>query len=115
MIATEILRGVAQAQNNFNANGGLNGRLLEIVIVNDANKAEQAQQVAAELLKMKNKSILGVIGDSSNDTLKEALTTYQKAGIAIISPTSMDNLLQTQESKVLFRTPPSYRRDISRL
>ncbi|MFN6535343.1 MAG: ABC transporter substrate-binding protein [Nostoc sp. EkiNYC01] len=107
VIATEILRGVAQAQDKFNANGGLNGRLLEIVIANDANNPEQAQQVAAELAKMNNQSILGVIGNSSNDTIKAALTTYQKAGIATLSPTSMGDLSQSKESQVLFRMPPS--------
>lgn len=43
--AQEILRGVAQAQNQFNDNKGLNNRFLEIVIANDDN-TKSAQQVA---------------------------------------------------------------------
>ncbi|MDZ8183938.1 MAG: ABC transporter substrate-binding protein [Nostoc sp. ChiSLP02] len=107
VIATEILRGVAQAQDKFNTNGGLNGQLLEIVIANDANNPEQAKQVATELVKMKNQSILGVIGNSSNDTIKAALITYEKAGIATISPTSTGDLSPSKESQVLFRMTPS--------
>jgi ABC-type branched-subunit amino acid transport system substrate-binding protein len=83
--AQEILRGVAQAQDKFNKNKGLNGKLLEIVIANDSNKSEQAKQVAQELAK--DSSILGVIGHNSSDTTKAALPEYEKAGLAIISPT----------------------------
>ncbi|MFM6369383.1 MAG: ABC transporter substrate-binding protein, partial [Dolichospermum sp.] len=37
-----VLRGVAQAQDQFNRNKGLTGRLLEIVIANDNNDPKQA-------------------------------------------------------------------------
>ncbi|HBY75884.1 MAG TPA: ABC transporter substrate-binding protein, partial [Cyanobacteria bacterium UBA11148] len=35
--AQEILRGVAQAQNEVNRNGGINGMLLKVAIANDEN------------------------------------------------------------------------------
>ncbi|MDF5708701.1 MAG: ABC transporter substrate-binding protein [Nostoc sp. S4] len=50
-LAQEILRGVAQAQNEFNKNNGLNGRLLEMKIANDAGQEQQAKEVAGELVK----------------------------------------------------------------
>ncbi|MEG5062300.1 ABC transporter substrate-binding protein [Microcoleus sp. B3-A4] len=101
-IAKEILRGVAQAQNQFNQKGGLNGRLLEIVIANDANEPEQAKQIAAELVK--DKSVLGVIGHYSSDATKPALDEYNKTELAIISPTSTSTSLQGNN---FFRTVPS--------
>ncbi|MFB2982759.1 ABC transporter substrate-binding protein [Microseira sp. BLCC-F43] len=101
-IAKEILRGVAQAQNEFNEKGGLNGRLLEIVIANDANTPEQAKQIAADLVK--DKSVLGVIGHYSSDATKSALNEYKKAEIATISPTSTSTSLQGDN---FFRTVPS--------
>jgi ABC-type branched-subunit amino acid transport system substrate-binding protein len=94
--AQEILRGVAQAQNQFN-NKGLNNRFLEIVIANDDNK-ESAQQVAQQLAK--DNSILGVIGHNSSDATQKALPEYEKAGLAIISPTAASILLK---SSVFFR------------
>jgi len=94
--AQEILRGVAQAQNQFN-NKGLNNRFLEIVIANDDNK-ESAQQVAQQLAK--DNSILGVIGHNSSDATQKALPEYEKAGLAIISPTATSILLK---SSVFFR------------
>jgi ABC-type branched-subunit amino acid transport system substrate-binding protein len=95
--AKEILRGVAQAQNQFNSNKGLNGRLLEIVIANDSNK-EKAKEVAQELIK--DPSILGVVGHKSSDATKEALPEYEKAKLAVVSPTSTSILLN---SPVFFR------------
>ncbi|MEY3401541.1 MAG: hypothetical protein RLZZ86_1156, partial [Cyanobacteriota bacterium] len=95
--AQEILRGVAQAQNQFNDNKGLNNRFLEIVIANDDNK-ESAQQVAQQLAQ--DDSILGVIGHNSSDATQKALPEYEKAGLAIISPTAASILLK---SSVFFR------------
>jgi ABC-type branched-subunit amino acid transport system substrate-binding protein len=100
--AKEMLRGIAQAQNQFNNSGGSNGRFLEIVIANDGNEPAQAQQVAAELVK--DPSILGVIGHNSSEATQAALDKYEEAELAIISPTSTSILLQ---SDVFFRTVPS--------
>ncbi len=99
LIAQEILRGVAQAQNQFNTQEGLRGRLLEIVIANDGNKPEKAKQVAQELVK--NLSILGVIGHYSGDATQDALPEYEQAKLALISSTTTSILL---DSEVLFRT-----------
>ncbi|MFN7662048.1 MAG: ABC transporter substrate-binding protein, partial [Dolichospermum sp.] len=99
--AQEILRGVAQAQNQFNDNKGLNNRFLEIVIANDDN-TRSAQQVAQQLVK--DNSILGVIGHNSSDATKEALPEYEKAGLAIISPTATSVFLK---KSVFFRTVSS--------
>ncbi|WP_198014997.1 ABC transporter substrate-binding protein [Mastigocladopsis repens] len=104
-LAQEILRGVAQAQNQFNEKGGLNGRLLEIAIANDDNEADNAKQVAAELEK--DSSVLAVIGHNASDTTKAALETYRKAPLAVISPTSTSTLLNDSDNNVFFRTVPS--------
>jgi ABC-type branched-subunit amino acid transport system substrate-binding protein len=95
--AQEILRGVAQAQNQFNSNRGLNGRLLEIVIANDSN-TENAKEVAQELIK--DSPILGVIGHNSSDATQAVLPEYEKAKLAVISPTSTSILLN---NPVFFR------------
>ncbi|PHX54421.1 branched-chain amino acid ABC transporter substrate-binding protein [Tychonema bourrellyi FEM_GT703] len=101
-MAKEILRGVAQAQNQFNQKGGLNGRLLEIVIANDGNEPDRAKQIAAELVK--DPSVLGVIGHNSSDATKQALDEYKLAEVAIISPTSTSTSLRGDN---FFRTVPS--------
>ncbi len=100
--AQEMLRGMAQAQQQLNEKGGLDGRLLEIVIANDGNYPEKAKQVAAELVQ--DKSILGIIGHNSSGATRAALGEYEKAKLPIISPTSTSILLN---SDVFFRTTPS--------
>jgi ABC-type branched-subunit amino acid transport system substrate-binding protein len=96
--AEEMLRGVADAQTRFNAKG-LNNRLLEIVIANDGNNKNLAPQIAKKLAA--NPAILGVIGHNSSGASKAALPEYQKAGLAMVSPTSTSTSLN---GKVFFRT-----------
>ena len=96
-VAQEMLRGVAQAQEQFNQKKGLNGRLLEIVIANDSNK-EKAKEVAQELTK--DPSILGVIGHYSSEATQLALPEYEKAKLAIVAPTSSSTFLK---NPVFFR------------
>ncbi len=98
----EILRGVAQAQHEFNLRRELNDKLLEILIANDNNNPSIAKKVSETLVK--DKSILGVIGHSNSSTTYSALAKYEKAGLSIISPSSTSTFLS---SNVLFRTVPS--------
>ena len=88
--AEEMLRGIAQAQTNFNQKG-LQGRLLEIIIVNDSNDPSKAQAVAEKIVN--NPNILGVIGHNSSSASGKGLEEYEKAGIAMISPTSTSTSL----------------------
>ncbi|MFN6535829.1 MAG: ABC transporter substrate-binding protein [Nostoc sp. EkiNYC01] len=99
--AQEILRGVAQSQDQFNVNGGRDGRSLEIVIANDGDNEKQAEQIAQYLV---DTSVLGVIGHGKSWTTQAALPIYKKAGMPIISPTSSANNLSGNN---FFRTTPS--------
>ncbi|BAZ53473.1 TPR repeat-containing protein [Nostoc sp. NIES-4103] len=97
--ATEILKGVAQAQDEFNEKGGLKGQLLNIVITDDNNEQSQAQIVAQELIR--DPKVLGVIGHNGSAVSQAALVKYEGAGLAMISPTSTSTKLK---NKVFFRT-----------
>jgi ABC-type branched-subunit amino acid transport system substrate-binding protein len=100
--AKEVLRGVADAQTKFNDAGGLNGRLLEIIIANDGDNPDIAKRVAQLLAA--NPAVLGVIGHTSSETSSPALPKYEKAGMAMVSPATTSSSLK---SKVFFRTVPS--------
>ncbi|MFN6536644.1 MAG: ABC transporter substrate-binding protein [Nostoc sp. EkiNYC01] len=102
-LAKEILRGVAQAQQEFNENNGLNGRLLEMKIANDAGQPQQATEVAADLVK--DLSILGIIGHNNSESTEAALEEYNKTDIPVISPTSTST--QLLGKKNFFRSLPS--------
>ncbi|MDF5722839.1 MAG: AAA-like domain-containing protein [Rhizonema sp. PD37] len=104
-LSQEILRGVAQAQSEYNKKATNKDRLLNIVIVNDNDDPSQAQTVAQELIK--DKKVLGVIGHASSAASEKALPEYQNAGLAMISSTSTSTALSQEKFKVFFRTIPS--------
>jgi branched-chain amino acid transport system substrate-binding protein len=104
--ALEIMRGVAQAQNELNQSGGINGIPLKVLIANDDNNPEIASQIASALAK--NSEILGVIGHFGSDTTLAASKVYQQNQLVAISPTSTSVQLSGVGSHI-FRTVPSDR------
>ncbi|MBD2353417.1 ABC transporter substrate-binding protein [Tolypothrix sp. FACHB-123] len=103
-VAKEILRGVAQAQDEMNRGGGIDGKLLQIAIANDDNDPTQAQQVATQFVK--DSSILAVVGHNSSNTSIAAAPIYQQGGLVTISPSSTAQNLSGIGSYI-FRTVPS--------
>lgn len=107
-IAAEILRGVAQAQTSFNKKP--QGRFLKIVIAKDENAPDRANKVAQKLIEDQN--IIAVIGHNTSKVTESVLPEYQKAGIAVISPTSTSTSLK---SNVFFRTVPNDKKTAEKL
>jgi branched-chain amino acid transport system substrate-binding protein len=104
--ATEILRGVAQAQNEVNQAGGIKGIPLKVLIANDENKPAVAEQVANVLVK--NPDVLGVVGHFSSDVSLAAGKVYQSGQLVAISPVSTSVQL-SGFGNYIFRTVPSDR------
>ncbi len=104
--AREILRGVAQAQNEVNTSNGVGGVPLKVLIANDDDNSAVAQQVARTLAE--NSQILGVVGNFSSDVTLAAGKVYQESQLVLISPTSTSVQL-SGFSKYVFRTVPSDR------
>lgn len=109
-VAKEILRGVAQGQNEINKQGGIEQegikKLVEIQIANDDNDPEIARQIAADFVA--NPEILGVVGHNSSDASLAAAPIYQQGNLVMISPTSVARQL-SQAGSYIFRTTPSSR------
>ncbi len=105
-VALEMLRGVAQAQNELNQSGGLSGISLKVLIANDDNNPEIASQIA-NYLAIKPE-ILGVVGHFSSDVTLAASKIYQQNQLVAISPTSTSVQLSGVGSNI-FRTVPSDR------
>ncbi|HEY9652308.1 MAG TPA: ABC transporter substrate-binding protein [Coleofasciculaceae cyanobacterium] len=111
-IAQEILRGVAQAQDEFNHSNGIGGRLLLVEIGNDNNEPDVAKQLAIKFVE--DKSILAVIGHNASEASIAAAPVYQKAGLVMISPTS-GALELSDIGSYIFRTVPTDRIDANSL
>ncbi len=108
--ALEILRGVAQAQNEINQGSKLNGRSLKVLIADDANDPAKAKQIAEKLVSKSD--ILAVIGHFSSDTTLAAADVYQQHKLVMISPTSTSEDLSKfgkAPEHVFFRIVPSDR------
>jgi branched-chain amino acid transport system substrate-binding protein len=104
--AKEILRGVAQAQNEVNQSGGINGTPLKVLIANDDDNPKIASQIASALAN--NSEVLGVIGHFSSDATLAASKIYQQNQLVAISPISTSVQLSGIGSNI-FRTVPSDR------
>ncbi|MEG4628458.1 ABC transporter substrate-binding protein [Microcoleus sp. AR_TQ3_B6] len=103
-VAQEILRGVAQAQDEINTSGGLNGAKLQVEIVNDDNSPEVVREVAKTLTK--DPTILAVIGHNASNASLEAAPIYQQEKLVMVTPTSFANNLSGFGSYI-FRTIPN--------
>src|SRR4028119_79303 len=103
-VAQEILRGVAQAQDEINTSGGINQVKLQVEIVNDDNSPEVVREVAKALTKDQN--ILAVIGHNASNASLEAAPIYQQEKLVMVTPTSFANNLSGFGSYI-FRTVPN--------
>ena len=102
----ELMRGAAQAQTEINADNGINGTPLKLLVINDDDEKEMAAEVAANLVD--EKSVLGVVGHFSSGTTLAAVETYENAGLTMISPTSTSVAI-SEAGDYIFRTVPSDR------
>lgn len=105
-VAKEILRGAAQYQYEINGGKGIQGRGLQILVADDENDPDVAEQIAVSLSE--DKSVLAVIGHQSSDTSIAAAPIYQKAGVVMISPTSYARQLSSIGNFIFRTTPNSY-------
>ena len=105
-VAKEILRGVAQAQNQINQAGGINGKLVAVEIANDDNNPEIAEQVAKSFTQ--DPDILAVIGHNDSNASVAAAPVYQQKGLVMITPTSSADVIPTMGTYI-FRTTPNSR------
>ncbi|MEH2436519.1 MAG: ABC transporter substrate-binding protein [Nostoc sp.] len=102
--ALEILRGIAQAQNEINTSGGVKGVPLRVGIVNDDDNPQIAKQIASNLVS--NSEVLGVVGPNTSDSTLAAGTIYTSGQLVTISPTSTSVKI-SNFSRYVFRTVPS--------
>jgi len=109
-LALEMLRGVAQAQDEFN-NSPQQGekKYLRVIIANenddDPNKAS-SKDVASLLLH--DEEVLGVVGHFSSDATIAANEIYYNKLVAI-SPSSSMDINPNAQNKYFFRIAPNNR------
>ncbi|KYC42690.1 hypothetical protein WA1_15215 [Scytonema hofmannii PCC 7110] len=111
-VSKEMLRGVAQAQDEFNKNPKTNHKV-KILIATDNNNPYQAKKIAEALVKKLD--VLGVVGHFTSDTTISAVGIYQKHKLPLISSTATSKDLSTvcRQSHCYFRRIAYTDRDIA--
>ena len=105
-VSKEILRGVAQFQNEINQGKGIQGRPIKVEIVNDDNDPAIGRKIAEALVK--DSEVMAVVGHQSSDVSIAAGPIYVKGGLVMVSPTSYAQSLNSV-GKTIFRTTPNSR------
>ncbi|MEL6903468.1 MAG: ABC transporter substrate-binding protein [Cyanobacteria bacterium J06606_4] len=103
-IGLEILRGAAQAQDDINRSGGIDGVPVRLIVINDENDAELAQTIASGLVE--DPSVLGVVGHYSSDVTLATAPIYEQGELVTITPVSSAVDLSGL-SPYLYRTVPA--------
>jgi len=101
--AKELLRGVAQAQDEVNNSGGINGVPLQLQIAN-VDKIEKLQELDSEFVK--DSSLVAVVGFSRDEKI------YNERGLVRISPGSPmtqlgQNETQSGQARHVFYASPN--------
>jgi branched-chain amino acid transport system substrate-binding protein len=104
-IAQEILRGVAQAQNEVNeSKKRINGKWLQVGIADDKNDPKRAQEVAEEAVK--NPNIIAMVGHNASRVSQKVADIYEKGKLVMITPTSYA-LNITYNSQFIYKIVPN--------
>lgn len=103
-ISKEILRGVAQSQQEINDNGGVNGKKIVYSIVVDDDNTNTGKDVARSIVN--EKDVLGVVGHLSSGVTLAAAEIYGSGKLVAVSPVSSAVQL-SNKSPYVFRTIPS--------
>lgn len=100
----EVLRGVAQAQQEINQSGGIGGVPLRVMIANDENHPVVTRAIAQAWVA--NPLVLGVVGHASTEATLAAAEVYEAGQLVAISPLSTAVEL-AQAGAYTYRTVPS--------
>jgi eukaryotic-like serine/threonine-protein kinase len=93
-VASGILRGIAQAQDEFNNNRKNSGEPgIKVLIANDDNNPNQAEAMAKVLVSKDD--ILAVVGHYASEITVSALPVYQNNQLVLISPGSTAEEIRT--------------------
>lgn len=87
-LAKEILRGVAQAQNEINNQGGINGKKLQILIASVDNP-EDSRLLDETLVQEKN--LVAVVGVRPNPKI------YNEKGLVLVFPVELPSQAENRE------------------
>lgn len=93
--------GALMAVEQINAKGGVNGKKLEAVLMDEACEPKQAVAVANKIV---NDKIKFVVGHLCSGSTQPASKVYEDEGIIMVTPASTNPTISRQGFKHVFRT-----------
>ncbi|AKM77976.1 MAG: Extracellular ligand-binding receptor [Candidatus Wolfebacteria bacterium GW2011_GWE1_48_7] len=94
------LRGVELARDEINKNGGINGKMVELIVEDSAAAPATAVSAARKLIETDN--VKYIVGDSWNSTVIPMLPVINENKVILISPFA--GLNQMSQDDYFFRT-----------
>lgn len=98
----QLWRGASQAAEDINANGGINGKQIELIKADDACEPKQAVAVANRIVE--HDEVSAVIGHFCSSSTIPASVVYADAQIIMITPASTNPTVTDRGLKTIFRT-----------
>ena len=93
--------GAKMAVEQINAKGGVNGKKLEAVLIDDVCEPKQAVAVANQIV---NQKIKYVVGHLCSGSTQPASKLYEEEGVLMITPAATNPAITQQGYKMVFRT-----------
>ncbi|MGB9867010.1 MAG: branched-chain amino acid ABC transporter substrate-binding protein [Bacillota bacterium] len=103
-IGLDSLNAIKMAVEEFNQGGGLDGRLVEVVVGDDGGDPAQGKVVADKFVA--DPEVLGVIGPMNSSVIAATLPVYEKASLVVISQSGTRSDLTEKGFKVMHRVCP---------
>ena len=99
-----VAGGVRLMAERLNRSGGLLGRRVKVVTLDDEADTEVAAQIAQEVAQaVARERVIGVIGHYNSDQTAAALEVYKDLPIVVITPTASDVALTARGYRNFFR------------
>lgn len=105
-IGTGMKAGAEACFNAVNQAGGIFGRKLRLVSLDDGGEADRAKSNTQKLLGEEN--VLALIGYSGDHAIKAVLPMIEKASVPFIAPASGEQTLREPVNRYIFSTRASY-------
>ncbi len=102
-LGTHGRNGARMAVEDVNAAGGIHGRPLELIVLDDEGRSEGAVQADRDLA---SRGVVAIIGHMTSSLSMAALSVTLETGVPLISPTTSTPLLRGQKD-LFFRVTSS--------
>ncbi|BCS81162.1 ABC transporter substrate-binding protein [Anaerocellum diazotrophicum] len=89
------LEGIKLAIDEINQKGGISGKKIELVVIDNKSDKTEAQNVATKLAVREN--VLAILGPATSGATKSAAVAATKHKVPIISPSATDDTVTVDE------------------